>query len=154
MLVDASRVETSQTKNEEVNFIQLTRLMPEERIKLAKEGRCFRCHNTGHISRNCDKNTNPQVGNQTQKAWPPRNNQGQNQGWHPNNNNTQNPPAYTHTTVSKTPSVPEKLKQTLEDLVTQIKNLSVDESDKLLESMIGGQGEQDKEGQGSTSSGF
>jgi len=84
-----------------------------------------------------------------QKPWPPQNNQ--NQGWRPNNNNTQNPPAYAHATVLKPPSVPEKQKQTLEDLVTQIKNLSVDESDKLLESIIGGQ---DKEGQGSTSSGF
>jgi len=54
----------------------------------------------------------------------------------------------------KPPSVPKKQKQTLEDLVTQIKNLSVDKSNKLLESMIGGQGEQDEEGQGSTSSGF
>jgi len=51
-------------------------------------------------------------------------------------------------------SIPEKQKQTLKDLVTQIKNLSVDKSDKLLESMIGGQAEQDEEGQGSTSSGF
>jgi len=141
MQVDASGIETSQTKNEEVNFVQLTRLTPEEHIKLAKEGRCFRCCNTGHISRNCNKNTNPQMGNQAQKPWPPRNNQGQNQGWHSNNNNTQNPPAYTHTTVLKPPSVPKKQKQTLEDLITQIKNLSVNESNKLLESMIGGQGE-------------
>ena len=154
MQVDASRIKTSQTKNEKVNFVQLTRLTPEELIKLAKEGRCFHCRNTGHISRNCDKNMNPQVGNQTQKPWPPQNNQSQNQGWRPNNNNTQNPPAYTRTTVSKPPSVPEKQKQTLENLITQIKNLSVNESDKLLESMIGGQGEQDKERQGSTSSGF
>jgi len=152
MQVDAIQVETNQTKNEEVNFVQLTCLTPEERIKLAKEGRCFRCRNTGHIFRNCNKNTNPQ--NQTQKPWPPWNNQNQNQGWRPNDNNTQNPPAYTCATVSKPPSVPEKQKQTLEDLVMQIKNLSIDESDKLLESMIGGQGEQDEGGQGSTSSGF
>jgi len=97
---------------------------------------------------------NPQAGNQTQKPWPPRNNQSQNQGWCPNNNNVQNPPAYTCTTISKPPSVPEKQKQTLEDLVTQIKNLSIDESDKLLESMIGEQEEQDEGGQGSTSLGF
>src|SRR6266850_559782 len=83
MQVDATHVETNQTKNEEVNFVQLARLTLEECIKLAKEGRCFCCCNTGHISRNCDKNTNPQVGNQTQKPWPPRNNQGQNQGWRP-----------------------------------------------------------------------
>jgi len=69
MQVDAIQVETNQTKNEEVNFVQLTRLTPEQRIKLAKEGRCFHCCNTGHISRNCDKNMNPQ--NQTQKPWPP-----------------------------------------------------------------------------------
>ena len=154
MQVDTIRVKTNQTKNEEINFVQLTRLTPEECIKLAKEGRCFRCRNTRHISRNCDRNKNPQVGNQTQKPWPPWNNQSQNQGWHPNNNNVQNPPAYTCTTISKPPSVPEKQKQTLEDLVTQIKNLSIDESDKLLESMIGEQEEQDEGGQGSTSLGF
>ena len=68
MQIDATRVEN---KNTEVNFMQLAHLTPEEHIKLAKEGRCFRCRNTGHISRNCDKNTNPQAGNQTQKPWPP-----------------------------------------------------------------------------------
>jgi|SRR6266850_2399990 len=153
MQVDAICVKTNQTKNEEINFVQLACLTPKERLKLAKEGRCFHCHNTGHISRDCHKNTNPQTGNQTQKPWPPQNNQGQNQGWQPNNN-TQNPPAYTCTMVAKPPSVPKKQKQTLEDLVTQIKNLSVDESDRLLESMIGGQGEQDEEGQGSALLGF
>jgi len=66
MQVDTTCVETNQTKNKEVNFIQLAHLTLKEHIKLAKEGRCFRCHNTEHISRNCDKNTNPQVGNQTQ----------------------------------------------------------------------------------------
>jgi len=81
MQVDATLVETSQTKDTEINFIQLARLTPEERLKLAKEGRCFHCHNTGHISRNFHKNKNPQTGNQPQKPWPPRNNQSQNQGW-------------------------------------------------------------------------
>ena len=71
MQVNVTQVETNQTKNEEVNFVQLTRLTPEEHIKLAKEGRCFCCRNTRHISRNCDRNMNPQAGNQTQKPWPP-----------------------------------------------------------------------------------
>ena len=71
MQVDATHIE----KDTEVKFVQLAHLTPEECIKLAKEGRCFYCCNTGHISRNCDRNTNPQVGNQTQKPWPPRNNQ-------------------------------------------------------------------------------
>src|SRR6266850_5947022 len=153
MQVDATHIKTNQTKDMEINFIQLAHLTPEEHLKLAKEGRCFHCRNTGHISRNCPKNENPQTGNQPQRPWPPRNNQSQNQGWQPNNN-TQNPPAYTCATVTKPPSAPEKQKQTLGDLVTQIKNLLVDESDKLLESMIGGQGEQDEDGQGSTLSGF
>src|SRR6267142_5397052 len=150
MQVDAARIETNQIKNKEVNFIQLTHLTLEECIKLAKEGGCFYCCNTGHISRNCPKNKGLQMRNQqqnqSQRPWLPRNNQ--NQGWCPNNN-TQNPPAYTCATVMKPPSIPEKQKQTLEDLVTQIKNLSVNKSDKLLESMIEGQGEQDKERQGS-----
>jgi len=67
MQVDATHIE----KDTEVKFMQLAHLTPEECIKLAKEGRCFCCCNTGHISRNCDRNTNPQVGNQTQKPWPP-----------------------------------------------------------------------------------
>ena len=37
------------------NFKKLT---PEERIQLAKEGRCFRCRLQGHVARNCPKNTN------------------------------------------------------------------------------------------------
>jgi len=38
MQVNITQVETNQTKNEEVNFVQLTRLTLEERIKLAKKG--------------------------------------------------------------------------------------------------------------------
>ena len=37
------------------NFKKLT---PEERVQLAKEGRCFRCRLQGHMARNCPKNTN------------------------------------------------------------------------------------------------
>ena len=37
------------------NFKKLT---PEERMQLAKEGRCFQCCLQGHVARNCPKNTN------------------------------------------------------------------------------------------------
>jgi predicted RNA-binding protein with PUA-like domain len=33
--------------------IKATRLSPEERTKRMKEGRCFTCNRSGHISRNC-----------------------------------------------------------------------------------------------------
>ena len=36
---------------------QFTKLTPEERAQLAKEGRCFRCRLQGHMARNCPKNT-------------------------------------------------------------------------------------------------
>ena len=44
------------------NFKKLT---PEERVQLAKEGRCFRCRLQGHMARNCPKNT----GNNQTKPW-------------------------------------------------------------------------------------
>ena len=38
---------------------QFTKLTPEERAQLAKEGCCFRCRLQGHMARNCPKNTQP-----------------------------------------------------------------------------------------------
>jgi len=38
---------------------KFTRLTPEERTQLAKEGRCFRCRLQGHLARDCPKNTAP-----------------------------------------------------------------------------------------------
>ena len=43
------------------NFKKLT---PEERVQLAREGRCFRCRLQGHMAHNCPKNT----GNSQTKA--------------------------------------------------------------------------------------
>ena len=37
----------------EVDAIKTGRLSDEERAKLLKEGRCFRCKKMGHMSRNC-----------------------------------------------------------------------------------------------------
>ena len=37
----------------EVDAIKTGRLSDEERAKLLKEGQCFRCKKTGHLSRNC-----------------------------------------------------------------------------------------------------
>ena len=37
----------------EVDTIKTGRLSEEEKAKLLKEGRCFRCKKMGHLSRNC-----------------------------------------------------------------------------------------------------
>ena len=39
----------------QTNFKKLT---PEERMQLAKEGRCFCCRLQGHMARDCPKNAN------------------------------------------------------------------------------------------------
>ena len=44
---------------------QFTKLTPEERAQLAKEGRCFRCHLQGHMARNCPKNAQPAKARET-----------------------------------------------------------------------------------------
>ena len=50
---------------------KLQKLTPEERAKLAKEGRCFRCRKQGHVSRDCpEKNKTPT----TQNSAPSREN--------------------------------------------------------------------------------
>ena len=44
------------------------RLTPEERIQLAKEGRCFRCRLQGHMARDCPKNTNSRPSTNVREA--------------------------------------------------------------------------------------
>lgn len=39
-----------------INGGRLQPLTPELKVKLIKEGRCFRCRETGHVSRDCPKN--------------------------------------------------------------------------------------------------
>ena len=56
----------------DVNAVRVDALAAEEKEKLAKEGRCFRCKKQGHISRKCpereeNKNT-PCRGNQGMTA--------------------------------------------------------------------------------------
>ena len=57
----------------EVDAIKTGGLSDEEKAKLLKEGRCFRCKKVGHMSRNCPdkKNTKGKAANK------PRNNGGQ-----------------------------------------------------------------------------
>ena len=49
----------------QTNFKKLT---PEERVQLAKEGRCFRCRLQGHMARDCLKNTNQNINSNTCEA--------------------------------------------------------------------------------------
>jgi Zinc knuckle len=52
----------------DIDTIKTGKLSEEEKTKLSKEGRCFRCKKLGHISRNC-----PDKG----KNYKPRNESGQ-----------------------------------------------------------------------------
>jgi hypothetical protein len=60
-------MDLSQVESEEVNAVQgqqqqprLGKLTDAERERLRKEGRCFRCREKDHISRNCPKNGSSQ----------------------------------------------------------------------------------------------
>lgn len=48
------------TTSRSTNPVRLRKLTDEERVKLRKEGRCFRCREAGHISADC-----PQAGGQS-----------------------------------------------------------------------------------------
>ena len=69
-----------------------------------------------------------QQGNQQRRPWVPR------EQWLANKAN-QNPPTYTRATKADTPPV-EKKEPIVDELIAQIKALSPNDSDKLLEQMI------------------
>jgi hypothetical protein len=100
----------------------LEKLTPELRLKLIQEKKCFRCRQVGHMANsekcplfNAKAQTEKQERIARQEAGEP----------------AQSPPAYACTT-----NIPVQKPPTLEDLVTQIKNLSHEDSDKLLEKII------------------
>ena len=55
--VRATNEQDDDTQDIRANRPALTKLTPQERERLQREGRCFRCRETGHISRNCPQNT-------------------------------------------------------------------------------------------------
>src|SRR6266576_1797158 len=61
----AHKNETKDPNAMDVNSVQLKPLSNEEQQTLSKEGRCFRCRQKGHMSRNC-----PQGGGQKQTFAP------------------------------------------------------------------------------------
>jgi Zinc knuckle len=45
-------------KKQDLNVMDVDRLTVEERNKLMKEGRCFKCRNTGHQANKCPEENN------------------------------------------------------------------------------------------------
>jgi hypothetical protein len=106
---------------------RLEKLTPELRLKLMQEKKCFRCRQAGHMASsdkcplfNAKANAEKLARRMPEWEWK-----------FEKKDQTQNPPAYAHAT-----SAPVQKPPTLEDLVTQIKNLSHKDSDKLLEKII------------------
>jgi hypothetical protein len=106
---------------------RLEKLTPELQQKLMQEKKCFQCRQVGHMA-NSDKcplfnaaaNAKKLAKRTPEWEWK-----------FEKKDQTQNPPAYAHVTQAPAPKPP-----TLEDLVTQIKNLSHEDLDKLLEKII------------------
>ena len=71
----------------QMNFKKLT---PEERVQLAKEGRCFHCRLQGHMVCDCPKNSNQNFNSNARETT--------------TENKTTNSPPKTTTTSDATPS--------------------------------------------------
>jgi hypothetical protein len=121
---DKMQIDLAQTeprKTQQYGFgPRLEKLTPELCQQLMREKRCFWCRQVGHMAN--DKRCrlyNAKA--QTEKQEKIRQRE----------EASQNPPAYAHATDAPVQKPP-----TIEDLVTQIKNLSYEDSDKLLEKII------------------
>jgi hypothetical protein len=99
---------------------RLEKLTPELCQQLMRERKCFRCRQPGHMA-NDERCGLYNAKAQTEKQERIRQREEANQ----------KPPAYARATTTPVQKPP-----TLEDLVTQIKNLSHEDSDKLLEKII------------------
>jgi hypothetical protein len=99
---------------------RLEKLTPELRQQLIRERKCFRCRQNGHMA-NDERCGLYNAKAQTEKQERIRQRE----------EASQNPPAYARATDAPVQKPP-----TIEDLVTQIKNLSHEDSDKLLEKII------------------
>jgi retrotransposon gag protein/zinc knuckle protein len=56
-------------KERDPNAMDVDRLSIEERTALMKEGRCFKCKQQGHMSRDCNQGNQPQQKQETKKKW-------------------------------------------------------------------------------------
>jgi Zinc knuckle len=54
-------------KEQDLNTIDVDRLTVEERNKLMKEGRCFKCRNTGHRANECPEDDDKKKGKEVPK---------------------------------------------------------------------------------------
>ena len=66
------------------------KLSPEERVQLAKEGRCFHCCLQGHMARDCPKNANRNTNSNARETT--------------TNTKASDPPPTTNVPISKTPT--------------------------------------------------
>jgi hypothetical protein len=119
MQIDLAQLEPK--KFEQYTFgRKLEKLTPELRQQLMREKKCFRCRLPGHMA-NDERCGLYNAKTQTEKQERIRQRE----------ETSQNPPAYARAT-----DIPVQKPPTIEDLVTQIKNLSNEDSDKLLERII------------------
>ena len=103
--------------------VNIKRLTDEQAAEYRKDGRCFRCGNKGHISRNCDKKSgNKATQNETSKP------------------NVRNIRGNTTSDTKETPDAKETTETpTIEDRVTKIRalfaGLSNDDKDSIIDKL-------------------
>jgi hypothetical protein len=107
----------------EVDNTRLTPLTDEERKKLSQEGRCFRCRQQGHMSRDCPKKGQNARVNQTQAT--------------PKKDRVVDDRDDVSETGTDTTAVATPKKNVPESVIRAFKALTEEERDAVIESLLG-----------------